>query len=166
MTSKWMGTWIITPTMPWNISERPLRLLFPPGRKKSCPIRNHGWIMKYAPLSKQDLQPINRGQQRNPKKSRYSLRAAINQAKKEYGQRVESKLITTNPRHLWQGLQSMTDYRGNAQQTPHTTPSFPDEFNREESASEFFSDSCNDFDENLWYNCNEQFSDNSSESEC
>ena len=63
------------------------------------------------------------------KKSRYSLRAAINQAKKEYGQHVESKLITTNPRHLWQGLQSMTDYRGNAHQTPHTTPNFPDEFN-------------------------------------
>ena len=49
----------------------------------------------------------------------------------------------------------------------------PDEFNRdgddEESASEakeFCSDSCNDFEENLWYNnCNEQFSDNSSESE-
>ena len=49
----------------------------------------------------------------------------------------------------------------------------PDEFNRdgddEESASEsneFCSDSCNDFEENLWYNdCSEQFSDNSSESE-
>ena len=47
--------------------------------------------------------------------ARYALRAVIKQAKRDYSQRMESKLITNNPRHLWQGLQAITDYRGSTQ---------------------------------------------------
>ncbi|KAK0154888.1 hypothetical protein N1851_002802 [Merluccius polli] len=61
--------------------------------------------------------------------ARYALRAAIKQAKKDYSQHTESKLITNNPRHLWQGLQAITDYRGSTQQTQHTSSTFPDDFN-------------------------------------
>ena len=42
---------------------------------------------------------------------------------------MESKLITNNPRHLWCGLQAISDYKGKTKQTPQTSPSLPDELN-------------------------------------
>ena len=42
---------------------------------------------------------------------------------------MESKLDTNNPRHLWQGLQAVTEFKGKKQPTTNTSPTFPDELN-------------------------------------
>ncbi|XP_074501445.1 uncharacterized protein LOC141773472 [Sebastes fasciatus] len=63
------------------------------------------------------------------KHSRYSLRTVIKQAKRDYRQRVESKLTSNNPRHLWQALQTMTDFKGPRQQITDTAPNLPDKLN-------------------------------------
>lgn len=69
------------------------------------------------------------GSQEEYKKAKYALMATIRQAKREYSQRTKSRLITTNPRHLWCGLRAITDYRGNTIQTPQITSTLPDELN-------------------------------------
>ena len=41
----------------------------------------------------------------------YSLRKAIAQAKRQYRDRVESQFNGSDTRGMWQGLQSITDYK-------------------------------------------------------
>ena len=41
----------------------------------------------------------------------YSLRKAIKQAKRQYRDKVESQFNGSDTRGMWQGLQSITDYK-------------------------------------------------------
>ena len=63
------------------------------------------------------------------KHSRYSLRTAIKQAKRDYRQQVESKLTSNNPKHLWKGLQTKSDFKAPKQQTTNTAATLPDQLN-------------------------------------
>ena len=46
------------------------------------------------------------------RKSRYDLRRAINNAKRQYKEKVESDFKGCNTRNMWAGLRIMTDYKG------------------------------------------------------
>jgi hypothetical protein len=46
------------------------------------------------------------------KKSRYALRRTIKQAKHQYRTKIESYYTGSDARRLWQGLQTITDYKG------------------------------------------------------
>ena len=64
------------------------------------------------------------------KQARYTLRATIKKSKREFGKQLESKLDSSNPRHLWRGLHAASDFKGGKQQTPTTpSPTLPDELN-------------------------------------
>ncbi|KAI4890203.1 hypothetical protein NFI96_001997 [Prochilodus magdalenae] len=45
------------------------------------------------------------------KKASYALQKTIKAAKREYRAKVESQFNTTNTRSLWQGLNTITDFR-------------------------------------------------------
>ena len=45
------------------------------------------------------------------KQCSYSLRKAIKQAKRQYRDEVESQFNGSDTRGMWQGLQSITDYK-------------------------------------------------------
>ena len=54
----------------------------------------------------------------------YSLRKSIKQAKRQYRDKVESQFNGSNTRRMWQGLQTITDYK------KKTSPDlFPDKSN-------------------------------------
>ena len=46
------------------------------------------------------------------KKSRYALRQTIKQAKRQYRAKIESYYTGCDARLMWQGLQTITDYKG------------------------------------------------------
>ena len=46
------------------------------------------------------------------KKSRYALRRTIKQAKCQYRAKIESYYTVSDTRRMWQGLQTITDYKG------------------------------------------------------
>ena len=46
------------------------------------------------------------------KPSSYALRKAIKQAKLQYRDKVESQFNGSDTRRIWQGLQTITDYKG------------------------------------------------------
>ncbi len=41
----------------------------------------------------------------------YNVRRAVKEAKRDYGKKVELQFQEGNPRSLWQGLRTMTDYK-------------------------------------------------------
>ena len=49
------------------------------------------------------------------KKSRYDLRRTIKQAKRQYRTNIESYYTGSVARRMWQGLQTITDYKREAQ---------------------------------------------------
>ena len=46
------------------------------------------------------------------KRSHYTLRRTIKQAKRQYSTKVESYHTGSDTRRMWQGLQTITDYKG------------------------------------------------------
>jgi hypothetical protein len=46
------------------------------------------------------------------KKSRYALRGTIKQATCQYGIKIESYYTGSDARRMWQGLKTITDYKG------------------------------------------------------
>jgi hypothetical protein len=58
------------------------------------------------------------------KKSRYALQQTIKQAKHQYRTKIKSHYTGTEARRMWQGLQTITDYKG-----MHSDMSLPDELN-------------------------------------
>ena len=63
------------------------------------------------------------------KKSRYALRQTIKQAKRQYRTKIESYYTGSNARRMWQGLQTITDYKGKHSQELHSDTILPDELN-------------------------------------
>ncbi|KAM9433498.1 uncharacterized protein ACWYII_017131 [Salvelinus alpinus] len=63
------------------------------------------------------------------KKSRYALRRTIKQAKPQYRTKIESYYNGSNARRMWQGLQTITDYRGKHSRELPSDTSIPDELN-------------------------------------
>ena len=59
----------------------------------------------------------------------YSLRKAINQAKLQYRDKVESQFNGSNTIRMWQGLQTITDYKGKTRHVVDTDVLLPDKLN-------------------------------------
>ena len=63
------------------------------------------------------------------KKSRYALRWTIKQAKCQYRAKIESYHTGSDARRMWQGLQTITDYKGKHSRELPRDMSLPDELN-------------------------------------
>ena len=63
------------------------------------------------------------------KKSCYALRRTIKQAKRQYRAKIESYYTVSNTHLLWQGSQTITDYKGKHSRELPSDMSLPDELN-------------------------------------
>ena len=63
------------------------------------------------------------------KQCSYSLHKAIKQAKRQYRDKVESQLNGSDTRHMWQGLQSITEYKQKTSPVADTDVLLPDKLN-------------------------------------
>ena len=63
------------------------------------------------------------------KQCSYSLRKAIIQTKRQYRAKVESQFNGSNTRQMWQGLRSITDYKGKTSPVAEINVFLPDKLN-------------------------------------
>ena len=63
------------------------------------------------------------------KQCSYILRKAIKQAKRQYRDKVESQFNGSDTRGMWQGLQSITDYKKNTSPVVDQDVLLPDRLN-------------------------------------
>ena len=63
------------------------------------------------------------------KKSCYALQQTIKQAKRQYRAKIESYYTGSDARLMWQGLQTITDYKGKHSRELPSDTSLPDELN-------------------------------------
>eukprot|EP00061_Rhincodon_typus_P013533 g39962.t1 len=63
------------------------------------------------------------------RKSRYDLRKAIMEAKKQYRTELEAQTYQTDSCRLWQGLNDITGYKTKQSKTADKDTSFPDALN-------------------------------------
>ncbi len=63
------------------------------------------------------------------KQASYDLRKSIKATKRQYKNKVEEQLNTNNARSMWQGINNITDFKGNKPATVNIATSLPDELN-------------------------------------
>jgi hypothetical protein len=63
------------------------------------------------------------------KAARYNLRKVIKAAKRDYGKKIEAQLSSNDPRRMWKGLHTITDFKETSSCTADTSVSLPDELN-------------------------------------
>ncbi len=63
------------------------------------------------------------------KQTSYDLRKFIKAAKRQYKNKVEEQFNTNNARSMWQGINNITDFKGNKPATVNIAASLPDELN-------------------------------------
>ena len=63
------------------------------------------------------------------KKSHYALRRIIKQAKRQYKTKIELYYTGSDARRMWQGLKTITDYKGKHSRELPSDTSLPDELN-------------------------------------
>ncbi len=63
------------------------------------------------------------------KQASYELRKSIKAAKRQYKNKVEEQFNTNNARSMWQGINNITDCKGNKPATVNIAASLPDELN-------------------------------------
>ncbi len=63
------------------------------------------------------------------KQASYDLRKSIKAAKRQYKNKVEEQFNTNNARNMWQGINNITDFKGNKSSTVNIAASLPDELN-------------------------------------
>lgn len=76
--------------------------------------------------------PLSRCGTYNPEaynKCCYALRQTIKQAKRQYRAKIESYYTGSDARFMWQGLQTITDYKGKHSRELPSKTSLPDELN-------------------------------------
>ncbi len=54
---------------------------------------------------------LQSGNMDNYKAAAYNVRRAVKEAKRDYGKKVELQFQEGNPRSIWQGVITMTDYK-------------------------------------------------------
>ncbi len=76
-------------------------------------------------------QPCQRGYRNfdDRKQASYDLRKSIKAAKRQYKNKVEEQFNTNNARSMWQGINNITDFKGNKPATVNIAASLPDELN-------------------------------------
>ncbi len=63
------------------------------------------------------------------KQASYDLRKSIKAAKRQYKNKVEEQFNTNNARSMWQGINNITDFKGNKPATVNIAASLLDELN-------------------------------------
>jgi len=63
------------------------------------------------------------------KQTSYDLRKSIKAAKRQYKNKVEEQFNTNDTRGMWQGINNITDFKGNKPATVNIAASLPDELN-------------------------------------
>ncbi len=63
------------------------------------------------------------------KQPSYDLRKSIKAAKRQYKNKVEEQFNTNSARSMWQGINNITDCKGNKPATVNIAASLPDELN-------------------------------------
>ncbi len=63
------------------------------------------------------------------KQASYDLRKSIKAAKRQYKNKVEEQFNINNARSMWQGINNITDFKGNKPATLNIAASLPDELN-------------------------------------
>ncbi len=63
------------------------------------------------------------------KQASYDIRKSIKAAKRQYKNKVEEQFNTNNARSMWQGINNITDCKGNKPATVNIAASLPDELN-------------------------------------
>ncbi len=63
------------------------------------------------------------------KQASYDLRKSIKATKRQYKNKVEEQFNTNNARSMWQGINNITDFKGNKPATVNIAASLPDELN-------------------------------------
>ncbi len=63
------------------------------------------------------------------KQASYDVRKSIKAAKRQYKNKVEEQFNTNNARSMWQGINNITDFKGNNPATVNIATSLPDELN-------------------------------------
>ena len=63
------------------------------------------------------------------KQASYDLRKSIKAAKRQYKNKVEEQFNTSDARGMWQGINKITDFKGNKPATVNIAASLPDELN-------------------------------------
>ncbi len=63
------------------------------------------------------------------KQASYDLRKSIKAAKRQYKNKLEEQFNTNNARSMWQGINNITDCKGNKPATVNIAASLPDELN-------------------------------------
>ena len=101
-------------------------MLFPLQLLKPSPTRNR---TKLAQRSTAFNHGKATGNMTEYKQCSYSLRKAIKQAKRQYRDKVESQLNGSDTRGMWQGLQSITDYKKKTSPVADTDVLLPDKLN-------------------------------------
>ncbi|KAK1885296.1 Acyl-CoA synthetase short-chain family member 3 mitochondrial [Dissostichus eleginoides] len=69
------------------------------------------------------------GDQETYSSARANLRRGIAQAKYCYKQRIEEHFSSSDPRRMWQGIQTLTNYKSLRNMPPTSSASFPEELN-------------------------------------
>ncbi len=59
------------------------------------------------------------------KQASYDLRKSIKAAKRQYKNQVEEQFNTNNARSMWQGINNITDFKGNKPATVNIATSLP-----------------------------------------
>jgi hypothetical protein len=102
-----------------------------PYRPQHTPTWSHGLQATFALSCKARTAAFNE-RDSNPeayKKFRYALWRTIKQAKRQYRTKIEWYYTSSDARLMWQGLQTITDYKGrHCRELPSDT-SLPDELN-------------------------------------
>ena len=89
----------------------------------TCNIRTSELKASAAAFKEQDSNP------EAYKKSRYALRRTIKQAKHRYRTKIESYYTGPDFHRMWQGLQTITDYKGKHSHELPSDTSLPDKLN-------------------------------------
>src|SRR4029434_7247100 len=72
---------------------------------------------------------FNSGDPYQYRKGRYNLLKAIKAAKRAYRTKVESSYYGSDPRHMWNRLRAITDYKGRSYSEIQSSVLHPDELN-------------------------------------
>ncbi len=63
------------------------------------------------------------------KQASYDFRKSIKAAKRQYKTKLKKQFNTNNARSMWQGINNITDFKGNKPATVNIAASLPDELN-------------------------------------
>lgn len=78
---------------------------------------------------KQRAEAFKSGDAAAYKQSRYALERSIRAAKRGYGTKIEGHFMDGDPRHMWNGLNSITPWKPKSGSITNVDPSLPNELN-------------------------------------